>query len=205
MAYNPVTDFLALIRNSSAGAQIADMPGLDYVVAALARAGLIKLYVGQTRPLVNQSTTAWFKPAQPSYTAEGLLYLWNTVSAAYELATPALWAAIFAPATVGYVFQSVITPAQAIDPGASLVAVQRIGPASTVLTLPNLAAQFLTGRRLQIVDFSTSVVNHIITLTTPDGATIMRYGSYQLLSRADSAAGVSLQPSPDLNSWVIAP
>jgi len=195
---------MALLRNGTAGEQIASMPGLDFAVAALARAGLITLSIGQAAPIVNQSSTAWFKPAVPTWTAEGVLYLWNAAVGAYQLATPSLWAALFAGGA-NYSFQSASAASTAILVGTTLLAVQRVAPAATILTLPNLAAQWATGRRLQIVDFSTGVVAHTITVASPDGSTIMQRASWQLRSTADSLAGFALQPSPDLNAWVIAP
>lgn len=204
MSYSPITDFLALLRLSSDGAHSERMPGLDYIVAAMARAGMFRLSTGQTAPIVNQSTTVWLKPASPSWTAEGIAYLWNSGTSTYELATPALWTALLTP-PASYSFQSVVAAAGSIAIGTTLLAVQRAAPAATVLTLPNLIVQWALGKKLQIADFSTAVVNHAITLVTSDGATIMRQTSWQLLSTADQLAGVMLQPSPDLNSWVIAP
>lgn len=89
MSYSPTTDFLALARLSASGVALARAPGLDIVMAALARAGLFALFEGQTAPTVNQATTVWLKPAQPSWSAEATFYLWN--GSAYVLATPALW------------------------------------------------------------------------------------------------------------------
>lgn len=203
MAYAPNTDFLALLRQTSGGVRSESVPGLDYITAALARAGMINLSVGQTAPSSNQSTTAWFKPALPSWSAEGKLYLWNPLTSQYEQATPTLWQQ--SNVVNSYVFQSAPSPVNVVPAGTSLLAVQRAAPTATSLTLPNLVAQFISGRKLQIVDFSTSIANHVITLTTPDGATIMQRASLALRSTADSCAGVMLQPSPDLNSWVIAP
>lgn len=90
MTFNPATDFLGLWRNIAGHVSKLEMPGLDYVVAALARAGLITLSVSATAPVVSQSTTAWLQAAVPSYSAEGALFLWNPVTAAYAPATPAL-------------------------------------------------------------------------------------------------------------------
>jgi hypothetical protein len=90
MSYNPTTDFLGLWRLSGGQVSKVEMPGLDYVVAALARAGLISLSVGATAPVVSQSTTAWLQTAVPSNSAEGVLQLWNAATAAYVAATPAL-------------------------------------------------------------------------------------------------------------------
>lgn len=94
MSYNPVTDFLGLLRSTTSGVEQVRAPTLDIVIAALARAGLFTLYVGQTAPTSNQAVTAWLQPAQPSWTAEGTLWLWNAGTAAYVPATPALFFAL---------------------------------------------------------------------------------------------------------------
>lgn len=201
MAYNSLTDFLALLRQTSGGVSTERMPGLDYVVAALARAGLFQLSVGQTAPTTNQQSTVWLQPSVPSWVAEGTVWLWNAATGAYAPATPALWNALLAPS--GYSFQSVAGAAGAILSGTSILAIQRAAPAATALVLPNLAAQWLTGRPLKIVDWSTAVANHTITLTTPDGSTIMQQASWKLLSSAVQLAGVTLNPSPDLNGWIV--
>src|SRR5438046_213458 len=107
MSYNPLTDFLALIRNVGGVASIAQVPGLDYVVSAMARAGMIRLYAGQTAPVVNQSTTAWLKTALPSWTAEGVVFLWDTSTQAYVTATPELWDVFLSGVAGTYVFQSI--------------------------------------------------------------------------------------------------
>lgn len=91
MAYNPATDFLALWRNIAGQVSKVEMPGLDHVVAALARAGLITVSVSATAPVVNQSITAWLRAAVPSNSAEGVLFLWDKVTTAYLAATPALF------------------------------------------------------------------------------------------------------------------
>lgn len=203
MSYNPTTDFLGLLRQTADGARLERMPGLDYVVAAMARAGLFSLSVGQTPPTVNQPTTVWLRPSLPSWTAEGAVYLWNAPTGAYVPATSALWNALLAPS--GYAFQSATLASNLINTGTTLLAVQRVNPVSTALLLPNLAAQWASGRKLQIVDFSTGVVNHTIVLTTPDGSTIMQQPNWQLNSNAVQLGGLMLQPAPELNSWVVAP
>lgn len=205
MSYAPTTDFLALLRDLGSGMRTERMPGLDFVISALARAGFVTLSVSATAPVANQSTTAWFLPASPSWTGEGALYLWNAGAAAYQLATPALWQAYFLPLTSGYAFQSIAGTGLAVVAGTTLAAIQRAAPATTSLALPTLAAQFASGKKLQIVDFSTGVTAHDITLTVPDAATIMGQATWVLHSTADQLAGISLQPSPDLNTWVIAP
>jgi hypothetical protein len=41
MVYNPATDFLGLWRASGGNVSKMEMPGLDFVISALARAGVI--------------------------------------------------------------------------------------------------------------------------------------------------------------------
>ena len=202
MAYSPATDFLGLLRQTSGGVRSERMPGLDYVVMALARAGLFALSVGQAAPTANQASTVWLQPSSPSWVAEGTVWLWNAAAAAYQVATPALWNALLAPG--GYSFQSVAGASGVILPGTSVLAVQRAAPAATALVLPNLAAQWLTGRAIKLVDWSTAVTLHDITVTTPDGSTIMQQASWQFMSNAAQLASATLYPSPDLNGWIIA-
>lgn len=203
MSYDPTTDFLGLLRLVGSVVRSERMPGLDYVVAALNRMGLFALSVGQTAPTVNQATTFWLKPAIPSWTAEGTLYIWNPVSTAYEVATPALWQAFLSPS--GSVFQSLAAANNIINAGVSLAAVQRAAPANTAVQLPTIAAQYLTQKDIVLVDYSTAVVNHTITLLPVGGATIMQLPTWQFVSTADFLSRVRLRPSPDLNSWVMIP
>ena len=203
MSYSPITDFMALVRVTAGEAQIARIPGLDYVVAALARAGVITLSTGQSEPIVNQPTTAWLKPAEPSWTAEGTLYLWNTFTSAYEVATPALWTAILTISLSGYDFQSAPDASNTVETLTSLVAIQRTSPGATTLRLPTVLSR--GGKALQIADWSDSVVHHDITLTPAVGNTIMKLASWQLLSTADQLAGITLYPATELNAWVVAP
>jgi len=91
MPYNPSTDLVGLWRAASGGVEKAQMPGLDFVVAALGRAGLMRIVTSQTAPTTNQSTTAWFQPANPSYASEGSLFLWDPSLNMYVPATPELF------------------------------------------------------------------------------------------------------------------
>lgn len=202
MSYDPTTDFLGLLRLVGTGLRSERMPGLDYIVSALNRMGLFSLSVGQVEPTVNQITTVWLKPAIPSWEAEGTVYLWNAAAAAYQPATPTLWQLFLSP--VGSIFQSLPAAINIVNAGVSLGAVQRVAPAVTGITLPTIAAQFATQKDLSLIDYSTGVVNHTITITpTGAGATIMQQPSWQLLSTAVYLAGIRLRPSPDLNAWVI--
>jgi hypothetical protein len=201
MSYTPTTDFLALLRQVGTEVEFARMPGLDYVLAAMARAGLFTLSVGQNEPTVNQASTVWLRPAQPSWTAEGGAFLWNASTEAYELATPLSWAALLSGSP--YLFQSAPSPSNIVGDSVSLVAVERTVPGATSLMLPTVLSRF--GKPLQVVDWSTGVVSHAISLLPSGGATIMRRSSWTLLSTPDQLAGVTLHPSTDLNGWVIAP
>lgn len=203
MSYNPITDFAALLRLLADGTVSQErMPGLDYVLAALARAGLFRLSVGQSPPTADQQNTVWLKPSLPSWVAEGVVFLWDASAGAYVVATPALWSAMLAPS--GYSFQSVAVGAAVVNVGTTLLAVQRAAPAATALVLPSLVGQWLTGRPLKIADWSANVTNHLLTLTPSDGSSIMRLPSWSLLSTVDQLAGVTLHASPNLNGWVIA-
>lgn len=91
MVYNPVTDFIGLWRNNGTNVSKAEMPGLDFVIAALGRAGIITVTVAGTAPTSNQSTTAWLQTTGPTYAAEGVFNLWNAITSAYAPATPALF------------------------------------------------------------------------------------------------------------------
>lgn len=202
MSYNPVTDFLGMLRQTALGpVELARMPGMDCVLSAMARAGIITLSVGQTAPTVNQATTVWLQPALPSWTAEGKVFIWNPTTAAYELATPALWDLLLTGSP--YVFQSAPVASNVIGDTTSLLAIQRAAPAATTLILPTIASRL--GKALQIVDWSSAVADHLVTLTPAGGASIMRLTSWQLLSTADQLTGITLYPSADLNGWVIAP
>jgi|SRR5215471_464347 len=85
--YTPSTDFVGLWRAISGGVQKVEMPGLDFVISGLGRAGIINLSTAGSAPTSNQSTTAWLQPAATSYAAEGVFQLWNATASAYQNAT----------------------------------------------------------------------------------------------------------------------
>jgi hypothetical protein len=92
MSYNPANDFVGLWRAQTGGAVKGEMPGLDFVVAALGRAGIINVAFSPTAPTSNQAATAWFKTTSPSYQGEGSIYFWDANSSSYLLGTPATFA-----------------------------------------------------------------------------------------------------------------
>ncbi len=204
MSYVPATDFLALTRQTKGGMRVLRMPGLDYVMEALARIGLFQVWVAQTEPPTAQATTVWLKPAFPnSWAADGVVYLYDAGTASFLPATPALWSALMSASIGGGIFQSVTDVAANVGIPTTLLAIQRAAPVTTVLTLPLVSVR--GSRAIQIVDWSTGITNHEITLNAAGGNTIMRLASFNLFSSADQLAGVTLYPSINLNGWVIAP
>ena len=204
MSYSPVTDFLALLRGTTDGAELARMPGLDYLLAGMQRAGLITLWTGQTAPTVNQASTVWLKPAAPSWTAEGVVYLYDADIGDFAPATPALWATLLSEPNT-YIFQSVTDAADTVNGRTTLLAVQRniLVPSTTVLTLPPVSGR--AGVPLRVVDWSLVFADHRVEFAPVDGNTIMRKTGWAAYSTADQNAGLTLHPSTDLNGWVIAP
>jgi hypothetical protein len=138
MSYSSTTDFLALSRLlASGGVRAERMPGLDYIVAALARAGFFNLVVSATAPVTNQSTTAWFKPAVPSWSFEGVLSLWNADDGQFEPATPMLWAELFATVGAGSNTQVITAPGPAnVNGTADVVLVNQLVSAPITLIVP---------------------------------------------------------------------
>lgn len=97
----------------------------------------------------------------------------------------------------------VTTSSDVVVAGTSAVAIQRASPSTTGLTLPSVADQ--DGVPLSIVDWSTAITDHTITLT-PDGAeTIMKAATWPIFSTASSLGSLTLYPSTVLNGWYIAP
>jgi len=87
--------------------------------------------------------------------------------------------------------------------GTSAAVVQRAVPTATAIALPSVTAQ--DGMPISIADWSSSVVEHAITIT-PDGTeTIMGKPSITIYSTPDQLAGVKLYPSTNLAGWYIAP
>jgi hypothetical protein len=99
MAYNPVNDFVATLRNASPN-QLGKIPSLDLVIAALDRAGALEVHIGAVAPSSDQHRTLWFKPASPSYASEGQLFAWNPAALVYDPVTPALFSLYLLNASV---------------------------------------------------------------------------------------------------------
>jgi hypothetical protein len=137
MAYTPSTDFLALLRRTSGGVRSALVPGMDYVVAALARASMFAVSVSQTEPTTDQATTIWVRPALPnSWAAEAAIFIYNTVTSEYEPATPALWASVLSGSGSQIVQEITVAGPVNIAFNASVVKVNQAVSAPITLVMP---------------------------------------------------------------------
>jgi len=176
MSYSPITDFLALVRITKNGGRVARVPGLDFVMQALARSGLATVFVGAVAPVANQATTVWFKPNVPSWSGEGAVYLWNSAAGAYQPATPQLWSTFLAPATTGAT--PVIQDVAAVGPvgvniNTTILRVLNVG-APVTLVLPAASTKV---NPVQVVDWANLagtnniLINRTGTDVFPNGAT----------------------------------
>jgi len=90
-----------------------------------------------------------------------------------------------------------------VSVGENAVVVQRTAPTATAITLPAVTPQ--DGIPVSVFDWSTSVAEHVITIT-PDGTEkIMGQSSFTIVSTPSQMAGVTLYPSTTLAGWYIAP
>lgn len=90
-----------------------------------------------------------------------------------------------------------------VQPADLFIAITRNAPAATNLILPSVNLR--SGALLLIVDWSTNVTEHTITLT-PDGAeTIMKEATWQMVSTDIQLASGTFFPSIDLDGWTTAP
>lgn len=180
------------------------MPGLDYIVAALARMGFIRLWTAQTPPTLNQEVTVWLKPALPSWSAEATVWLWDGEIGAYALANPDLWTALLTNNTQTQQVQIVNVSADTVSRFAQTVVVEREAPTVTTLALPAVSLRS-EGFDLRVVDWSVNIAEHRIILNPNGSDTVMRYPQFSAYSSADRRAGLTLRPIRSLSAWIIAP
>jgi hypothetical protein len=142
MAYASNTDALALIRQTAGGARVASMPGVDWLLAAFARIGLVTLWVDpDSAPSTgNVATTVWLKTSSTSWATEGAVYLWDGDVTAFVAATPELWSRLLA---------STFAVAREVDLGAS-----------KVLTSADAGLLF-TNRASPVIEFTLPVASTV--------------------------------------------
>ncbi len=192
MSYSPATDFLGLLRSTAGGVRAERMPGLDYIVVALARMGLCKVSVSSVAPIINQSTTVWLLPASPSWVAEGAVFLWNASTSEYEVATPLLWSAFLSTATAGAtpIVQDVVTNAANVNAATTILRVQNVG-APVTLTLPLSSSKIgavLVSDWNNLAGTNNILINRAGSDVFPNGATS--------LTIAGDGGSVLLRPVP---------
>jgi hypothetical protein len=193
MSYSSSTDFLALLRLVSGSVRMERMPGLDFLVSALARAGLFKLAVQATAPTTNQSTTVWFKPATPAWASEGILFLWNSTTGLYEPATPVLWSTLLAPASSGAtpVVQDVsVAGPVTINTNTTILRVLNVG-APVTLTLP-LSSTKIGG--VLVTDWANLAGTNNITINRSGGDVFPNSATSEVL--AGDGASILFRPLP---------
>ena len=129
--------------------------------------------------------------------------LWNKLSGLYTLTPIAFLGG--GGGTGGNPAEPIIitNPSAVIAGGVSAVAIRKTAPTTTALTLPSVFVQ--GGVPINIVDWSSSVTNHDITITPSGSETIMQVGTWQMFSSAASLGSIRLYPSTALNGWYIAP
>jgi hypothetical protein len=84
----------------------------------------------------------------------------------------------------------------------SVVVIQRASPATTGLTLGAVSARL--GLPLLIVDLSTSVTSHVITVTPNGSEKIALQSTLVLTSTASQLAHAQINPSVDVSGWYVA-
>lgn len=170
MSYIPTTDFIALLRQTGGGLRMERMPGLDYVVAALARASLFYVWTGLTPPVTNQLRTVWFRPYVPSYAAEGSVWLWSVQDAEYQPATPELWSDVLVPPqpTPPEIVQDIVDPGPAnVLTDATVVRVNQTIGAPITVVMP-LASTKVGGVLISDWKGDAGVNNITVTLSGAD-------------------------------------
>lgn len=83
------------------------------------------------------------------------------------------------------------------------LAVSRAAPSTTAISLPAVASRNKVPAR--IIDWSTAVTDHTITLTPNGAETIMGQATWPLFSNSASLASITLYPSTVLSGWYVAP
>jgi hypothetical protein len=100
--------------------------------------------------------------------------------------------------------QIVTASSDTIAATTTLLAVERTAPATTALALPSVF-DVDDGWGLHIIDWSTSVTDHTMTLTPIGTETIMKATTWSIYSNASQLGSLTLRANQSLNGWYIAP
>lgn len=176
--------FQALVATATTQAGLAQ-------AAATAAAGLLDSfddrYLGAyaSDPTTDNDGNALLNGALYSNTTTGLK-VWNGVD----------WAGYSAAAEPVVSSASSITVAS----GTSALVLNGASPTATAIALPSVGSQPV---ELTIVDLSTSVTEHVITLTPNGSEKIMGASTFTITSTAFDKARITLAPSTTINGWYI--
>ncbi|WNV09948.1 hypothetical protein [Tardiphaga sp. 709] len=96
---------------------------------------------------------------------------------------------------------TVLTANGAISAGTPAAVIQKAAPSASAFTLPSVTLQ--NGIPLTIVDWSTGVTAHTITLTPAGAETIMQAATFTVYSNSAQLGSVTLYPSTTLNGWYV--
>lgn len=102
------------------------------------------------------------------------------------------------------VLQTVTSASDTISASTSLLAIQRNAPSTTALALPSVL-DVIDGHRISILDWSTAVTDHVITLTPAGSETVMKAATWPMYSNAAQLSSLTLRANRTLNGWYIAP
>lgn len=109
-----------------------------------------------------------------------------------------------------YQIQMVTTASAVVNPGSTIVLVNRNGPNATSLTLPLTSAQELanadTGIPIIIADISINITGeHIISINPAGAETVMRQAPFPIVSHPGILTGITLTPVDSIGMWVVVP
>lgn len=146
------------------------MPGLDWLLAALARAGMVSLWTDPANaPSANQQTTVWLKTSASSWATEGSVYLWDTTSSSFKLATPSLWSTLFKAVWAALSKETGLTTSKVLTAADAGQLYTNTNAGTILFTLP--VAATAPGAEFE---FAVTVAGQISVLA---GASVLRFGA----------------------------
>jgi hypothetical protein len=175
------------------------MPGVDWLLAAFARIGLITLWANpDNAPSTgNVATTVWLKVSSTDWAAEGTVYLWDSDAEAFAPATPVLWSRLL---------------------GATFAVAREMDPdASRTLTSADLGLLF-TNRNSAVIEYTLPVAstvdggmleflttqNGLLTIALADGDTQLNWGGDSTtISIAGAQIGAYLKLRSVNGQWFV--
>lgn len=90
-----------------------------------------------------------------------------------------------------------------VSAGDSVIAVVRAAPTATSISFPDINDPNIAP--IRVFDWSSSVVDHAITIDPFSTQTVMRAPTWSIYSNAAQLGSATFYPSTTLNGWYIAP